>query len=254
MRMKREKAMIPPTTSGPRLWTAEAVLAHAREAAGLPPDAELSPPARPPEPAATLRALYARDAEAAEQARGTAARTYRTVLDTRARALTGRPILEAMEIERRDLAKCDEKIRAALLAYLDKYPAPPPTARKIIADQVRALRQQAQGALDTLDRNPGLLASWIEKITTIPGDVGSARYLAEQHWTDLQTLLDRARGLLAVPKDLTAAAQALEMLSAKLLTHGAPVELPRGSGPLPESLEKPTARGAYRAETAVRHD
>ena len=109
------------------------------------------------------RAAPGPDAEAAEAQRGTAARTYRTVLDNRARALTGRPILEAIETEQRDLAKCDDKIRPRRAGHpLTSTPPHPRRRGRSLPTQVRALRQQAQGALDALDRNPGLLAGLLD--------------------------------------------------------------------------------------------
>src|SRR5688572_25254696 len=114
--MKRAKAMSP-AASGPRLWTAEAVRAHTREVVGLPPDAELTPPARAPEPAASLtEQLFARDAQALEDQRHAPVRAYLAVLDNRVAALLGRPvgILAALQEERRNVVACAAKIRPAL--------------------------------------------------------------------------------------------------------------------------------------------
>ena len=201
--------------------------------------------------------LFARDAQAAAHQRAAAGREYRRVLDAKVAPdnLTPGNIVAALEAERRAFAACDAKVRPALVAALKTYAEPPPEAPRMIADQVRAIRSGAQGALNILNDNPARLAYWIEKITTIPGDVGSAENLAEAHWDHIRCLLGSARGLPAVPADLAAVAQVIETLTAKLLATGVPAAvLPRGSGPLPETLDAPKARGAYRARTEVDHD
>jgi hypothetical protein len=206
-----------------------------------------------PEWVSSLNALYDQDAAAAEHQRGAAGREYRRALDAHVAPLhPGETILAVLEAERRALAACDAKVRPALMAVLDTYPECPST-RRIIAEQVSALRSMAGGALRTLDTNPGLLEQWIQRITNPPDN--ASPNLAAAHWASIWPLLDRARGLPAVPEALAVAAQALETLRAKLLAHGVPaVELPRGSGPLPASVETPKARGAYRAKTEVNHD
>jgi hypothetical protein len=117
---------------------------------------------------------------------------------------------------------------------------------------VRALRSMAQGALNALDHNPALLARWKTKITEIPDT--AERHLAEAHWALLWPLFGQARALAATPAALDAQVQFIAGLVADPLAQGAPVEVARGSGPLPESLETPKIRGSYKAKTELNHD
>ena len=112
----------------------------------------------------------------------------------------------------------------------------------------------ALGARATLESHRALLKSWIQKITTLPDDAGSERYLAEAHWLAIWPLFGQARALAATPEALAVQVRFIAGLVAGHPAHGVPVEVAQGSGPLPETLEAPKARSAYRAVTTVHHE
>jgi hypothetical protein len=202
---------------------------------------------------ASLNELERRYAEAAERQRQQPARDCLEVLDAHARETTGAPgIAAAIDGEVRGYAACEDAVRAASEAALRDFPEPQATTPRIVAAEVRALRSMAQGALNALDHNPALLARWKTKITEIPDT--APRALAEAYWALLWPLLGQARALLATPAALAAQEQFIAGLVADPTAHGAPVEVARGSGPLPESLETPQVRGSYKAKTELSHD
>jgi hypothetical protein len=204
---------------------------------------------------ASLNALEARYADAAEQQRQKPARIYLEVLDAKVAALNGAPgIVAALEAEERGVIACKDAVRAACDDVLDTYPKPKATTPRILAAEVNALRQMASGARATLDTLPGLLRTWIQKITTLSDDAGSERYLAEAHWANIWPLFGQARALAATPDALAVQVRFIEALVADHPAQGVPVVVSQGSGPLLESLETSPPSRSYKARTEVHHE
>ena len=213
-------------------------------------------PTSGPAPSLTEQ-LFARDAQAAESpARRGGPRLSRGAEQTRP-GPHRRPILEAIETEQRDLAECDDKIRPRPAGHPRQVSRTTPDGAEDHCRR-RCARSGERRRVASM-RSTEIPRRWLtgsSKITTIPGDVGSRpRTWRWQHWDGSSRRSSIARvGCSRSPTIWRPRHRPSRCSARDSLATGCPWNCRRGSGPLPESLETPKARGAYRAETTVRHE